>query len=43
LPYKWVWNTRKSAKGSHTVTAVAVDRAGNTSAPATITVTVTGK
>lgn len=43
LPYKWAWNTRKSAKGSHTVTAVAVDRAGNTSAPATITVTVTGK
>jgi peptidoglycan/xylan/chitin deacetylase (PgdA/CDA1 family) len=28
-PYRFTWNTRKTAKGSHTLTAKAFDRAGN--------------
>jgi Bacterial Ig domain/Polysaccharide deacetylase/Chitobiase/beta-hexosaminidase C-terminal domain len=39
-PYRVTWNTRKVSKGQHTLTAVAVDGAGNstTSPPVTITV-----
>jgi Bacterial Ig domain/Chitobiase/beta-hexosaminidase C-terminal domain len=39
-PYKWAWNTKKTTKGSHTLTAVAVDVAGNRTVSATVTVTV---
>jgi peptidoglycan/xylan/chitin deacetylase (PgdA/CDA1 family) len=39
-PYKWAWNTKKTTKGSHTLTAVAVDAAGNKTVSATVTVTV---
>jgi hypothetical protein len=38
-PYQWAWNTAKTTKGQHIVTAVAVDNAGNTSS-GSITVTV---
>jgi hypothetical protein len=39
-PYQLVWNTRKVSLGGHTLTAVAVDAAGNrtTSAPVSVTV-----
>jgi hypothetical protein len=39
-PYKVAWNTRKASKGTHTITAVAVDNAGNRGTSAAITVTV---
>jgi hypothetical protein len=39
-PYSVTWNSTKSAKGSHTIYAVAVDNAGNSQATAPITVTV---
>src|SRR5205814_2495654 len=39
-PYAVSWNTNASSKGSHTLTAIARDAAGNrtTSAPVTVTV-----
>jgi peptidoglycan/xylan/chitin deacetylase (PgdA/CDA1 family) len=39
-PFNTNWNTKKSTKGQHVLTAVAEDRAGNrtTSAPVTVTV-----
>ena len=40
-PYTFSWNTRKLS-GSYTLGAVAVDAAGNRSAPASVTVTVGG-
>ena len=42
LPYRINWNTngKKVAKGSHTIYAVVVDRAGNSRATTPITVTV---
>ncbi len=39
-PYRTIWNTRRAAKGQHTVSAVAVDAAGN-SATSAVTVNVT--
>jgi peptidoglycan/xylan/chitin deacetylase (PgdA/CDA1 family) len=39
-PYSVTWNSNKSAKGSHTIYAVAIDNAGNSQATAAITVTV---
>lgn len=39
-PYSRSWNTTALSNGSHTVTAVARDAAGNTKTSATITVTV---
>jgi hypothetical protein len=39
-PYSTQWNTKKSTKGKHTLTAVAQDNAGNTATSATVTVTV---
>jgi hypothetical protein len=39
-PYSVTWNSKKSAKGSHTIYAVAVDNAGNSQATPAITVTV---
>jgi Bacterial Ig domain/Chitobiase/beta-hexosaminidase C-terminal domain len=40
LPYRDNWNTKKVSKGQHTLTAVAVDAAGNATASAPVTVTV---
>jgi hypothetical protein len=39
-PYSTPWNTKKSTKGTHTLTAIARDNAGNTSTSAPVTVTV---
>ncbi len=39
-PYRVNWNTTYSAAGSHTLSAIAKDAAGNTSAPHVVTVTV---
>ena len=39
--YTLQWNTKKTTKGPHTLTAVAQDRAGNTTTSAAVTVTVT--
>lgn len=39
-PYSWAWNTTSTTNGSHTVSAKAIDNAGNTSTAATVTVTV---
>ena len=43
-PYSFAWNTTSVANGTHTLTAVATDAAGNTktSAPVTVTVSNTG-
>jgi hypothetical protein len=40
-PYTTTWNTRGVTKGTHTVTAVATDVAGNSATSAAITVTIT--
>ncbi len=40
-PYSFSWNTLLSANGSHAITAVATDAAGNLGAAAPVTVTVT--
>src|SRR2546426_907383 len=39
-PYSVTWNTTTTANGSHTLTAVARDAAGNTTTSAAVTVTV---
>ena len=39
-PYTDTWNTKTVAKGQHTLSAVALDKAGNTTTSAAITVTV---
>ena len=39
-PYGMTWNTTTASNGSHTLTAVVRDAAGNTSTSAPITVTV---
>jgi hypothetical protein len=39
-PYSFSWNTKGVAKGSHKLTAVATDAAGNTTTSAAITVNV---
>src|SRR5262249_37300797 len=40
-PWTMAWNTSTAAKGAHTLTVVATDKAGNTKTSAAITVTVT--
>jgi hypothetical protein len=40
-PYQTSWNTRKVALGQHTLTAVATDRAGNSTPSPPVTVTIT--
>ena len=40
LPYRDNWNSKKFSKGQHTLTAVAVDAAGNAATSAAVTVTV---
>ena len=40
-PYTTSWNTNKIVRGTHTLTAVATDVAGNTTTSAAITVTIT--
>ena len=39
-PYSTQWNTKKSSKGTHALTAVAQDNAGNTTTSGTVTATV---
>ncbi len=39
-PYTWTWNTMVLTNSSHTVSAKAVDNAGNVSTAASVTVTV---
>jgi hypothetical protein len=40
-PWTFIWNTSTATKTTHTLTAIAKDRAGNTKTSAAITVTVT--
>jgi hypothetical protein len=40
-PYSINWNTKGVTKGTHTITAVATDRAGNQTTSVAVTVTVT--
>jgi phosphodiesterase/alkaline phosphatase D-like protein len=39
-PYTYSWNTTTATNGTHTITAVATDNAGNTTTSGTVTVTV---
>jgi hypothetical protein len=39
-PYSAVWDSRSATNGSHTVSAVAIDAAGNSATSANVTVTV---
>jgi peptidoglycan/xylan/chitin deacetylase (PgdA/CDA1 family) len=39
-PYSFSWNTNKVAKGTHKLTAVATDTAGNSATSAAITITI---
>jgi len=39
-PYSFTWNTNGVAKGTHKLTAVAIDVAGNSTTSASITVTI---
>jgi hypothetical protein len=38
-PYKFNWNTKKVARGTHTITATAWDKAGNSASATPVTVT----
>jgi peptidoglycan/xylan/chitin deacetylase (PgdA/CDA1 family) len=40
-PYQYSWNTAKVTRGTHSLTAIATDMAGNSSTSAPITVTIT--
>jgi Bacterial Ig domain/Chitobiase/beta-hexosaminidase C-terminal domain len=40
-PYSFSWNTNKIAKGTHKLTAVATDAAGNSTTSAAITISIT--
>jgi hypothetical protein len=40
-PYQFRWNTRSASKGTHALTAVATDNAGNSATSAVVTVTLT--
>ncbi len=40
-PYQFRWNTRSVSNGTHTITAVATDNAGNSAASAAVTITIT--
>ncbi len=40
-PYQFRWNTRPVSSGTHTITAVATDNAGNSAASAAVTITIT--
>jgi peptidoglycan/xylan/chitin deacetylase (PgdA/CDA1 family) len=40
-PYSFSWNTNKIAKGTHKLTAVAIDVAGNSTTSAAITISIT--
>ncbi len=40
-PYQFIWNTKKVSTGPHTLTAQAVDRAGNTTMSSAISVLIT--
>jgi peptidoglycan/xylan/chitin deacetylase (PgdA/CDA1 family) len=40
-PYQFRWNTRSAAKGTHSLTAVATDVAGNSATSAAVTITLT--
>jgi hypothetical protein len=40
-PYAFTWNTHPASFGTHTLTAVAVDGAGNSATSSSVTVTVT--
>jgi hypothetical protein len=40
-PYQFRWNTRSVSNGSHTLTAVATDNAGNSATSAGVTITIT--
>ena len=40
-PYTATWNTNKVALGTHTITAVATDAAGNPTTSAAVTITIT--
>jgi hypothetical protein len=40
-PYSFVWNTSKVPKGTHYLTAVAIDKAGNVTTSAVVTVYIT--
>jgi hypothetical protein len=39
-PFSFSWNTNKIAKGTHTLTAIATDAAGNSTTSAVITITI---
>jgi hypothetical protein len=39
-PYSWSWNTTTGSNGSHNLTAIATDTAGNSTTSSTVTVTV---
>jgi len=39
-PYSWSWNTTTGSNGSHTLTAVATDSAGNSTTSSAVAVTV---
>jgi peptidoglycan/xylan/chitin deacetylase (PgdA/CDA1 family) len=40
-PYQFRWNTRSTSKGTHQLTAVATDVAGNSATSAVVTITLT--
>jgi hypothetical protein len=40
-PWTWSWNTKRGDVGTHTLTAVATDIAGNSTTSASVTIRVT--